>query len=189
LSESKVVAIFGSSQVEPGTQAWLDAETAGSRCAAQGIDIATGGYGGAMEAASKGAVKAGGHVIGVTAPELFSRRSGANSYVTREIEAKTLTERIGILTELAHGVIVLPGSIGTAAELVIAWNLNHIARRNGGVRLPTVAVGKGWSELWRLMTERLDAHGDDIHTVDSIDEAISWLLAQPEIRRIQHGPV
>jgi uncharacterized protein (TIGR00730 family) len=189
LSGSKTVAIFGSSRVEPETQAWLDAETAGSRCAAAGLDIVTGGYGGAMEAASKGAADAGGHVIGVTAPGLFTRRTGSNRHVSHEIEAKTLTERIGILTELSDAAIVLPGSIGTAAELVTAWNLNHIARRNGGLRLPTVAVGKKWRELWRLMTERLDAHGDDIHVVDSIDEAVTWLLVQPEIRRNLPGPV
>lgn len=135
-----------------------------------------------MEAASKGAAQARGGVIGVTAPDLFTTRSGANRYVTRQIQAKTLTERIGILTDLADGAIVLPGSIGTIAELVIAWNLNHIARRNGGVRLPTVAVGKKWNELWNLFTGRLRANGDDIHVVDSVGEAVYWLSVQPEIR-------
>lgn len=134
-----------------------------------------------MEAASKGAARAGGHVIGVTAPDLFTTRSGANRYVTREVEAKTLTERIGILTDLADGVIVLPGSIGTAAELVIAWNLNHIARRNLGIRLPTAVVGKEWNELWNLFTGRLGAHGDDIHVADSAGDAVIWLSEQPEM--------
>jgi hypothetical protein len=68
------------------------------------------------------------------------------------------------------------------AELVVAWNLNHIARRNGGRRLPTAAVGAGWGELWRLLTEELGAFGDDIHRVASVDEAVDWLLEQPEIR-------
>lgn len=155
---------------------------AGSRCAAQGYDVVTGGYGGAMEAASRGAVQAGGRVIGVTAPDLFPTRSGANSYVSNEIRAKSLTERIGILADLADGAIVLPGSIGTIAELVIVWNLNHIARANRSVRLPTVAVGKGWDELCNLLTGRLGACGDDIHVVHSVADAVSWLSAQPEIR-------
>lgn len=134
-----------------------------------------------MEAASKGAVEAGGRTIGVTAPGLFVRRSGANSYVNREIEAQTLTQRIDILTDLADGAIVLPGSIGTIAELVIAWNLNHIARRNGGIRMPTVAVGADWRVFCDLLIDRLGAQGDDIELVESVDEAVSWLLAQPEI--------
>ena len=181
MSDSKVVAIFGSAQIEPGSPAWTDAEMAGSLCAAQGYHVMTGGYGGAMEAASKGAARAGGHVIGVTTPELFTTRSGANRYVSREIKAKTLAERIGILTDLADGVIVLPGSIGTAAELVIAWNLNHIARRNGGIRLPTVAVGKEWNELWSLFTGRLGAYSDDIHVADSAGDAVTWISEQPEM--------
>lgn len=176
-----MVAIFGSSQTKPESRDWSDAESAGARCATAGLSIVTGGYGGTMEAASKGASLAGGNVIGVTAPELFRNRSGANPHVDQEIEAGTLSERIGILTELADGAIVLPGSIGTAAELIIAWNHNHIARRNSGKRLPTVAVGEQWIELWTLLTDRLHAVGDDVHTVGTVDDAVDWLLAQPEI--------
>jgi hypothetical protein len=32
------------------------------------------------------------------------------------------------------------------------------------------------------MTGRLGAVGDDVHTADHVDEAVDWLLAQPEIR-------
>lgn len=176
------VAIFGSSQTIPGSDEWAQAERAGERCAQAGLTVVTGGYGGIMEAASKGAKGAGGEVIGVTAPELFTGRSGANPYVTRELHARTLPERIGVLTDLADGAMVLPGSIGTAAELVVAWNLNHITRRNGGGRLPTVTVGADWREFWAVMTGRLGAVGDDVHTADHVDEAVDWLLAQPEIR-------
>jgi predicted Rossmann-fold nucleotide-binding protein len=134
-----------------------------------------------MEAASRGAAMAGGQVIGVTAPALFVSRDGANPHVTREITASTLTERIGTLMDLATGVIALPGSIGTAAELLIAWNANHIARRNGGSRIPAVAVGEAWHQLWTLMSGRLGAFGGDVHTVAHADEGLDWLLSQPEI--------
>ena len=175
------VAIFGSSQTIRGSDAWAEAERAGYRCASAGLAVVTGGYGGTMEAASLGASRAGGSVIGVVAPALFRARSGANQYVSRVIEAGTLSERIGVLTELASGAIVLPGSIGTAAELLIAWNQNHIMRRNGGPRLPTVAVGEEWQAFWALVTGRLGAVGDDVEVVDNVDQAVDWLLAQPEV--------
>ena len=149
-----------------------------------GLTVITGGYSGTMEAASKGAASTGGPVIGVTAPALFTGRTGANSYVTTELEADTLSDRLGLLTSKAAGVIVLPGSIGTATEFLLAWNINHIARRNTGVRLPTVAVGADWRELSRLLTERLGANGVDVHVVDTADMAVDWLLDQPEIRRV-----
>lgn len=175
------VAIFGSSQTTPGSDEWAEAERAGYRCASAGLTVITGGYGGTMEAASLGASRAGGHVIGVVAPDLFLARSGANQHVTHVIEARTLAERIGALTDLADGAIVLPGSIGTAAELVIAWNQNHIMRRNGGPRLPTVAVGEDWHAFWTLIIARLGAVGEDIEVVANADQAVEWLLAQPEV--------
>jgi uncharacterized protein (TIGR00725 family) len=135
-----------------------------------------------MEAVSKGASMAGGTVIGVTVPALFRRRSGANQYVAREIEASTLIERIGTLIGEADCVIALPGSIGTAAELIVSWNLNHVARRNGGARVPTVAVGEEWRELRSLLVERTGAFPGDVHLVDTADEAMDWILTQPEIR-------
>jgi uncharacterized protein (TIGR00725 family) len=181
LSVPKTVAIFGSSQTQPGTAQWIDAENAGARCARAGLGVITGGYGGTMEAASKGAASAGGRVIGVTAPGLFAKRSGANGYVAEEVEAISLTDRLGSLIGLATGAIVLPGSIGTAAELVVAWNINHIARRTGGTRFPTVAVGRDWAELQSLLTRRMGAFGDDVHTAETVDEAVDWMLEQPEI--------
>lgn len=135
-----------------------------------------------MEAVSRGASIAGGTVIGVTAPALFTRRSSANEYVTREIQAPTLVERIGTLIGQANGVIALPGSIGTAAELIVSWNLNHVARRNRGARVPTVAVGDEWRDLSRLLVERTGAFHGDVHLVDTADAAVDWILTQPEIR-------
>lgn len=182
MTSQPVVAIFGSSQTEPGSPEWIDAEKTGARCAGAGLAVITGGYGGTMEAASRGASIAGGTVIGVTAPDLFKvRHAGANEYVTREIHATTLPERIGILTGTASGVIALPGSIGTAAELIVSWNLNHVARRNDGVRTPTVAVGDEWRQLASLLVERTGAFAGDVHVVDTADEAVDWMLAQPEI--------
>jgi uncharacterized protein (TIGR00725 family) len=182
LTSYRTVAVFGSSQTEPGSSRWTDAEKIGARCAGAGLAVVTGGYGGTMEAVSRGASMAGGTVIGVTAPALFARRPSANRYVTREIQAPTLLDRIGTLIEEAHGVIALPGSIGTAAELIVSWNLNHVARRNGGVRIPTVAVGEEWKELRNLLVERTGAFSEDVHLVDTADAAMDWILTQPEIR-------
>lgn len=181
MNETKAVAVFGSSQTKPGSPDWIDAERVGARCAEAGLTVVTGGYGGVMEAASKGANRSGGHVIGVTASELFPGRSGANPYVTEEVEATGLGERIGILTDLASGAIVLPGSIGTAAELAVAWNLNHIGRRGDGTPFPTVAVGEDWREFRDLVAGRLGAFSEDIEIASNADEAVDWLLAQPEV--------
>ena len=172
------VAVFGSSQTDPSSAEWEEAELVGRSFALAGIAVITGGYGGTMEAVSKGAAEAGGHVIGVTAPTLFPARSGANSFVTELIEAESLSDRIGRMMVLSQGCVALPGSIGTAAELLIAWNTNHILRRSGLPRYPSVAVGEHWLEFRSTMVGRLSALGEDIHWVDTGAEASDWMLRQ-----------
>lgn len=129
-----------------------------------------------MEAVSKGASAEGGHVIGVTAPSLFPERSGPNAYVKELIEADGLLSRIGTMIERAGGVIALPGSIGTATELLVAWNHNYLTRRNGGKVLPTVAVGEGWRNMARAFLELGSAEAGDVQLVAKPDQAVDWLL-------------
>ena len=171
---SGAVAVFGSSQTLPGSPEWIDAEKVGSSLAGAGLAVITGGYGGTMEAVSKGASEVGGHVIGVTAPSLFPDRTGPNRYVGELIEAQDLLHRIGVMMARAHGTITLPGSIGTVTEMLIAWNLNYLNRLRGSLLLPGVAVG----ERLRLVVSSI-AEGDDEatpHVVDSGAEAVTWLL-------------
>jgi len=189
LTTRGLVAVFGSSRVEPGSDEWLDAEETGARCARAGLGVVTGGYGGVMEAASKGAALAGGTVVGVIAPTLFPGRSGANPYVGEVVVAQSIAARIDVLTAMALGVIVLPGSIGTAAELLVSWNINDIEKRRGGARKPTVAVGTGWSELTRLLATDMGADPAEIETVATPAEAVGWLLEQPEILEAKKSPI
>lgn len=181
--KGNAVAVFGSSQTLVGSEDWLAAEQVGGTLAGAGLAVITGGYSGTMEAASKGALQSGGHTIGVTAPGLFTGRPGANEFVAEEIEARTLSERIGIMMEMARGVIALPGSIGTATELLMAWNTNHIVRRNSGSRLPTVAVGREWQMVADTLVTEVAAFAGDIHTVDTAEQATSWILSELEIHR------
>ncbi len=172
------MAVFGSSQTAPGSAEWADAEGVGAALARAGLAVITGGYGGSMEAASKGADEAGGRTIGVTAPPLFPGRTGANPFVQLELKAETLAGRIGEMMARADGALALPGSIGTAAELLIAWNTNHIVRRNTGRRVPTVAVGARWGAVAGALVDHVEALPGDIHLAETATEAVAWLLGE-----------
>jgi hypothetical protein len=65
--------------------------------------------------------------------------------------------------------------------LLIAWNINHIGRMNGGRRLPTVAVGGVWSQLRDLLITATGANREDLYQAADIDEALTWLQSQPEL--------
>lgn len=178
MSDLREVAVFGSSQTTHGSPAWEEAEMVGRELAEAGFGVITGGYGGTMEAVCKGARSVGGHTLGVTAPALFPGRIGANPYVTEIIETSTLNQRIGVMMERASGAVALAGSIGTATELLVAWNHNHIARRNGGRSIPTVAVGRIWSEIARTMVEEARAQPADIQLEPTAPAALTWLMQQ-----------
>ena len=122
----RFIAVFGSSTCQPGDEQYREAEAWGACIARQGFGVVTGGYQGAMEAVSKGAAEAGGQVVGVTVPTLFPQRKGPNPFVTVELPAPALIERIARLCDLSIAAVSLRGSIGTLAEIMAAWNIAYI---------------------------------------------------------------
>ena len=169
---SPVIAVFGASQTPRNHPDWDAAVRCGAGLAAAGFAVATGGYGGVMEAVSLGAAGAGGHVIGYTAPDVFSGRIGANEFVVEEIPASTLTERIHAMLARADGAIALNGSIGTLAELVMAWNVAFVAQFSDDIAKPVVAVGERWRRIVADLTHVLATDGSLVTCVDDVDAAV-----------------
>lgn len=172
-SSTPIVAVFGASKTAPGDVDYEQAQRCGQLLGEAGFSIVTGGYGGSMEAASRGAAGAGGHVIGVTAPDVFASRSTANGYVAEEITAPTLTSRIDIMMDLAAATIALDGSLGTLTELLVAWNVAFVARFSTASARPVVAVGERWRQIVPELTEALATDGNLVTIVDEVDEAVS----------------
>lgn len=144
MSESRpLIAVFGSSTVQPHEPAWRLAYDLGRALAESGADLMTGGYSGTMEACSRGANEAGGHVIGVTV-ELFEPRGPANRWVKERVHTATLYQRLEYLIERASGFVVLPGSLGTLTELFLAWTLLSV---QGRAAAPLVLLGDHWRDF------------------------------------------
>lgn len=178
---TEAVAVFGSSRSPVDGPDWSDAYRVGQRLATAGLAVITGGYGGTMEAVSQGAAEAGGHVIGVTLPNLFPDRSGANPYVAELIETSTLAGRIDVMMALATATITLPGSIGTATELLVAWNSNFIAALSGQPAVPAVAVGEPWRRFADTVPLELASAIECVRWAETADEAVDWVLGILEL--------
>lgn len=172
----RTIAVFGASGSQPGDPTYDQGVVCGDLLARHGFTVATGGYGGTMEAVSRGARAAGGRVIGITAPSVFPGRSGPNRHLTEEIPARTLIERIDMLTADAAGVIALHGSLGTAAELIIAWNLAFVQRFSDGSPKPVVAVGSPWRDLIPHLEVTLATDSGVVQVVDSAAEAVTIMV-------------
>ena len=169
------VSVFGSSSPRPGDDLYASALELGTRLATAGYVVVTGGYGGLMEATSRGAAEAGGHVVGVTAPALFPNRAGPNVWVAEESAHATLLQRIDCLVEMSAAAIVLPGSIGTLAELVAFWNHAYVARFSDSPPRPLIAVGEPWRSLVPTLAATLDTDGSLVTLVDDEQTAAKEL--------------
>lgn len=170
--QSPVVSVFGASAAAAGDGWYEEGVTCGRLLVRAGFAVATGGYGGLMEAVSAGAAEEGGHVIGVTVPTVFRGRAGANPHVAEELRAETLTERIHELIAVSDASIALHGSLGTAAELLVAWNLAFVAQFAGVEPHPVVAVGLRWQELVGTLATTLETDGSLVTCVADVATAV-----------------
>jgi len=142
-----VVSVFGTGRAQPGEPAYELAEQVGRALARAGFVIANGGYRGTMLAAAKGAIDAGGTVIGVTCSAF--KNSVANEYITREIATCSLEERLNTLVRLGRAYIVLPGGTGTLLELALVWELKN--KRFLDKVKPIILAGEFWRPLVDLV--------------------------------------
>jgi hypothetical protein len=147
-----VIAVFGGASARAGEELYAQAEVLGRGLAAAGYAVATGGYGGTMEAVSKGAAEAGGWVIGVTCDRIERWRAvRPNAWVRERIHCDSLRERAYRLIDVASGLIALPGGLGTLSEITLAlsWmQTGEVARR------PLWVIGPTWSSLLDGFFER-----------------------------------
>ena len=94
------ISVFGGSQPKEGDAAYTEAQELGKLLAQRGHIVLTGGYIGTMEAVSRGASEAGGHVIGVTCEDIEAWRAvSPNQWVKEERREKTLLGRLQVLIE------------------------------------------------------------------------------------------
>ncbi len=173
----EVIAVFGASAAEPGDPEWREAETLGAALAKAGFALATGGYGGLMEAVSKGYAEGEGEhdIIGVSAPRVFPKRAGVNAYVAREITAETLLERIHQITDLSAASVALPGSVGTLTEIMVAWNLAFVAPFSDAAPKPLVTVGERWTRITDFLAEELHISLEGVYGVEGSSAVVPLL--------------
>ncbi|MEO8355842.1 MAG: LOG family protein [Chloroflexota bacterium] len=140
------VSVFGGSQPKEGDAAYAEAMELGGLLAQRGHTVLTGGYIGTMEAVSRGAKEAGGHVIGVTCEDIETWRGvKANSWVMEEIRSKTLIERLHTLIHESDAAFALPGGAGTLTEVALMWNLMIVESLH---RRPLILIGRGWQSTF-----------------------------------------
>jgi uncharacterized protein (TIGR00725 family) len=115
-----VVAVIGGHRATPEETA--AARTIGARLAAGGAIVLTGGRGGVMAAASRGAADAGGLVVGLLPGE---DRADANPWLTLALPTGLGEARNTLVVRAADVVVAVGGEHGTLAELGFALKLRR----------------------------------------------------------------
>jgi uncharacterized protein (TIGR00730 family) len=139
MAPQPLVAVFGSADAKEGDPLYEQARRVGAMLVDAGYGVVTGGYGGVMEGASRGAVEAGGAAVGVTCAAFPGREP--NRFLTERRDTADLLARTGALIEAARGFIVLHGKSGTLAELTFVWALHRAGSL--GPR-PVILLGDAW---------------------------------------------
>jgi uncharacterized protein (TIGR00730 family) len=140
-TKGPVAVVFGSNSPKENDLDYAEARQLGYALAQAGYVVATGGYFGTMEATSRGAKEAGGHVIGVTTSIFDGVRLHPNAYLDEQIKLPTLFQRLHQLVTMADVWVALPGGIGTLSEVALTWSLMQVGEMQ---RQPFVLVGEQW---------------------------------------------
>ena len=170
------VSVFGSARTKKDDPMYGKGVELGIALVKAGYAVITGGGPGVMEAANKGAVKAGGVSVGLGIELPFEQ--GMNNWVDIGINFRYFFVRKTMFVKYAQGFIVLPGGFGTMDELFEAVTL---AQTGKVTSFPIVLIGKDyWGGLVDWLCNTMLADGkiaqkdlDMIHLTDSVSEALS----------------
>lgn len=175
-----LITVFGSARTPEDNVYYKEAEKLGRLLAEQGFGVITGGGGGIMEAAHKGAYNAGGQTIGLNI--VLPHEQHPNPYQTNSLNFRYFFIRKVNFLKYAVGVFIFPGGFGTMDEFFESLTLVQTNKVN---RIPLILVGKEfWQGALKWIDKTLDAQGyispedqDLYHVVDSAEEGMAYLAA------------
>ncbi len=180
-----VITVFGSSRPRAGDPGYEEARALGGALASRGFIVCTGGYGGVMEAASRGAKEAGGRTLAVTA-NFF--RGQANAWVDEEVRVATWQERLFELIRRGQGYVACKGGTGTLVELAAVWEMLNKGVMTGK---PFVVLGGFWQPILERVREVESGHASSwgeaanrlVHVAPTTADAAAFLAEQLVVRQ------
>lgn len=166
------VSIFGSARTAPTDPVYQAAEAIAARFARENVAVITGGGGGIMEAANKGAAEAGGVSVGLNINLPFEQNP--NDYANIKLDFHYFFIRKVMFVKYAMAYIIMPGGFGTLDELFEAVTLIQTHRIRP---LPVILVG---TDHWRGLVDWIRGRLLEEKRISPEDMDIFQVLDDPE---------
>jgi uncharacterized protein (TIGR00730 family) len=175
------ISVFGSARTPLDSPEYEAGVRIGRALVEAGFAVITGGGPGAMEAANKGALEAGGTSVGLGIELPFEQ--GLNSYVDIGVNFRYFFVRKTMFVKYAQGFVVLPGGLGTMDELFEAMTLVQTRKVT---RFPIVLFGtEYWGGLIDWLRGSVITQGkassrdlDLFHVTDDMEEAVTLVTKE-----------
>lgn len=170
MTRRRQILVIGFGRDHCSEKAYNVAHDVGVEVARKGALLLTGGLGGVMEAASRGAKEEGGFVIGIIPQD---SKSEANDYCDAVIATGMGFARDFITAYSADAIIVVGGGAGTLIEVAAAYQKG----------IPTVAVRGTGGVADRFIDEYIDDRKiAPIIGEDTAERAVSRALSMLELK-------
>ena len=177
---AKAASFFGSAREQLPDEYYLQCEDLAARLSRKGFAIITGGAGGIMRSANKGAWRAEGDSVGINI--LLPHEQNQNKFIHFGKDFKYFFSRKTILSCASEVYIFFPGGFGTLDELFEMLTIIQTRYEDTGV--PVILYGE---EFWKPLVQFIEKHliekyktvsSEDRNffvVVDSVDEAERYI--------------
>ncbi len=173
------VALFGSARVAEGSKPYEEARAVGKRFGEAGWTVVTGGGGGVMEGANRGAREGGGQSVGFNIK--LPHEQSSNPYLDIAHTFEHFYARKVCFVRPAEGFVIFPGGFGTLDELYESLTLIQTGKI---LHFPIVLFDSDyWGEMIEWIKGEVLADGmispDDLellHLTDDADDAVRLVL-------------
>ena len=167
------VSFFGSARAEEGNPDYDRARALAKKIVTEtGYAVITGGGGGIMEAANRGAYEAGGKSIGMNI--VLPHEQKMNEFLTAHIRFYYFFIRKVALSFSAEAYIFFPGGFGTMDEF---FEFVTLIQTRKIPKAPIICIGK---KYWTHILKLSEMFRDEFKTISPGDERIFQIVESDE---------
>lgn len=171
------VTVFGSARFDEKHPYYLLTQKVAGEIARLGFTIMTGGGGGLMEAANRGAREVNGKSVGCNI--VLPHEQDQNQYLDKWVRIRYFFVRKTLLIKYSFAFVVMPGGFGTLDEFFEALTLTQTQKIQ---QFPIIVFDKQFHKELMEHIALMGRHGtisaEDTNLIlltDSIDEAVAFI--------------